>query len=56
MVELCPFSDLGILANENLVSKISKEPPELGSWNFASSLEPMRRWPDLTLVNFYKNI
>ena len=26
MVELSPFSGLGILANENLVSKISKEP------------------------------
>ena len=25
------FSDLGILANRNLVSKISKEPLELGS-------------------------
>ena len=32
MVDLGPFSDLGILANENLVSKIStKEPLELGS-------------------------
>ena len=33
MVELGPFSNLGILENENLVSKISKEPLELGSWN-----------------------
>ena len=30
MVELGPFSDLGILANENLVSKIPKDPLELG--------------------------
>ena len=41
MVELV----LDILANEHLVSKISKEPSELGSWNFASCLEPMCRWP-----------
>ena len=31
MVELVRFSDLGILANENIVSKISKEPLELVS-------------------------
>ena len=30
MVELGPFSDLDNLANENLVSKISKELLELG--------------------------
>ena len=36
MVELCLFSGLDILANENLVNKISKEPLELSSWNFAS--------------------
>ena len=33
MVALGPFTDLGILANENFVSKISKEPFVLGSWN-----------------------
>ena len=32
MVELGHYSDLGILANENLVSKICKEPLKLGSW------------------------
>ena len=31
VVELRPFSNLGILANESLVSKISKKPLELGS-------------------------
>ena len=41
--ELDPFSDLGILANENLVSKVSKEPFELGPQNFVSSLNHMCR-------------
>ena len=31
MLEIQPFSNIGILTNENLVSKISKEPFELGS-------------------------
>ena len=43
MVELVPFSDLGILANENLASNISKVPLELGSRNFANSLESVYR-------------
>ena len=32
------------------VSKISKDPLELGSRSFASSLEPRCRWPDQILV------
>ena len=31
MVELGPFSDLGILANQKFVSKVSKEQLESGS-------------------------
>ena len=43
MVELGSFSELGILASENLVSKISKEPLELGS-GLGSSVGCTSNW------------
>ena len=48
------FSDTGILAQENLASKISQEPLELGSWNFAGNQGSLCRWPDWFLVKFCK--
>ena len=39
MVELGLFSDLGILANESLVRKISKEPIEVWLMKFCKQFE-----------------
>ena len=41
-VKILHGGDVGILGNENLVCKISKEPLDLGSWNLQA------------ISNFYK--
>ena len=51
VAELCPFFDsfffyFAIISLWNLVSKISGEPLQLGSWYLAHRLCPRCRWPD----------